>query len=128
MLIQKRVTYCLVMFLSADDDDPRMHPTFESNGSRVHDSQMDMGPEEPPTGDSRIPTHPLGVKPLGNQYLFDGPSARQSIGTLQILPDEMLAQLLEYLEPQQLRVLGYTCRFLYAHSFSEELWKALFLE
>ncbi|KAH8890976.1 Clavaminate synthase-like protein [Thozetella sp. PMI_491] len=78
--------------------------------------------------DSSIPSHPLGIKPLGNQYLVDGPNARHHIGSFQALPDELLSQLLEFLDQRSLRVLGYTCRFLYAHSVSEELWKALFLE
>jgi len=79
-------------------------------------------------GDAWIPSHPLGIKPLGNELLFEGQSARQCIGTFSVLPDEMLAQFLEYLDSPTLRLLGSTCRFLYAHSLSEELWKTLFLE
>lgn len=75
-----------------------------------------------------IPTHPLGVKPLGNQYLLDRPNARKHIGVFTTLPDEALMILLEYLDQSNLRNLGYTSKFLYAFCQSDELWKALFLE
>ena len=78
--------------------------------------------------DHSIPLHPLGIKPLGNQYLFSGKVARESLGSLQQLPDEVLMQLLEYLDQRALRLLGYTCRFLFACCVSDDLWKSLFLE
>ncbi|KAF4123550.1 JmjC domain, hydroxylase [Geosmithia morbida] len=74
-----------------------------------------------------IPTHPLGVKPLGNQYFFDGVSARRSIGSWTLLPDEMLTVVLEHLDKSSLLSMGHTCKFFYAFCHSEELWKALFL-
>jgi hypothetical protein len=77
---------------------------------------------------SSIPVHPLGVKPLGNQYFVSGPSARQALGSIGCLPDEMILQLLEYLQKESLRGLGSTCRFLYAFCQLDELWKTLFLE
>lgn len=77
---------------------------------------------------SPIPPHPLGVKPLGNQYFSTGRSARGSLGSLRVLPDEVLMSLLEYLDEVSLRVLGCSCKFLFAFCFSEELWKAIFLE
>lgn len=73
-------------------------------------------------------THPLGVLPLGNQYLSDAPKARLFSGTLQLLPDEMLSVLLEYLDAHALRRLGYTCKFLFAFSYATDFWKASFLE
>ncbi|KAK4083589.1 uncharacterized protein Triagg1_1251 [Trichoderma aggressivum f. europaeum] len=81
-------------------------------------------------GDSHsdsIPTHPLGVKPLGNQYLATRPIARRSIGTWAVLPDEILALVLEGFDKSSLLSLGSTCKFLYAFCHSEELWKALHL-
>jgi hypothetical protein len=74
-----------------------------------------------------IPLHPLGVKPSGNQYTATS-NARHRIGHFQILPDEIIAVFLEYLNSRQLRLLGSTCKFLYAFSRSEDLWKALFIE
>lgn len=74
-----------------------------------------------------IPLHPLGVKPSGNQYTATS-NARLRIGQVQILPDEILAILLEYLDSQELRLLGSTSKFLYAFCRSEDMWKALFIE
>ncbi|KAI6364332.1 hypothetical protein MCOR25_005670 [Pyricularia grisea] len=78
--------------------------------------------------ESSIPVHPLGVKPLGNQYFASGGNARRNIGVFQILPDEALMLLLEQFDARTLRVLGYTCKFLFAFCSSDDLWKTLFLE
>ena len=74
-----------------------------------------------------IPTHPLGVKPSGNQYTAES-NARERAGYFQILPDEILAIFLEYLDSNQLLLLGDTCKFLYAFCHTEDLWKVLFVE
>ncbi|POR32048.1 F-box protein [Tolypocladium paradoxum] len=74
-----------------------------------------------------IPSHPLGVKPLGNRYLSTGPNARASVGTWAILPDEMLTVVLEHFDKSDLLSLGATCKFLYAFCHPDELWKSLFL-
>ena len=37
-----------------------------------------------------IPIHPMGIKPLGNQYFEHGPNARQSTGIVGQLPDELI--------------------------------------
>lgn len=74
-----------------------------------------------------IPSHPLGVKPSGNQYT----AARNSkgvTGPFQLFPDEILAIFLEFLDAEQLRLLGSTCKFLYAFCRSDDIWKALFIE
>ncbi|KAI1125941.1 F-box domain-containing protein [Nemania abortiva] len=75
-----------------------------------------------------IPTHPMGIKPLGNQYFADGPNARQYTGVFGQLPDEMILHLLEYLDAISLRKLASTCRFLYAFGQLDDLWKTLFVE
>lgn len=74
-----------------------------------------------------IPSHPLGVKPSGNAYTASS-NARDATGPFQILPDEILFILLEYFQPDLLLRLGATCKFLYAFTRSEELWKTLFIE
>lgn len=78
-------------------------------------------------GDS-IPTHPLGVKPLGNRFLSNGPNAKANCGTWGFLPDEMLMLVLEHVDAKSLLRLGSTCKFLFAFCHSDELWKALFLQ
>lgn len=74
-----------------------------------------------------IPSHPFGVKPSGNKYTAKE-NLRESIGMFQILPDEVLAIVLEYLDSRLLRHLGSTCKVLYAFCHSDDLWKALFIE
>ncbi|KAI1848530.1 hypothetical protein JX265_013778 [Neoarthrinium moseri] len=106
-----------------------------AHGSRVqippaaHSVSLDdsHGPAVESSTES-IPVHPLGVKPLGNQFFASAPSARQAIGSFGSLPDEMILQLLEYLGKESLRSLGSTSRFLYAFCQLDELWKPLFLE
>ncbi|KAK4105489.1 Clavaminate synthase-like protein [Parathielavia hyrcaniae] len=75
-----------------------------------------------------IPSHPLGIKPLGNKYFAGGTDARKSIGSLQALPDEMFMQLLEYVDGRTLRLLGYTCKYLFACCTADDVWKTGFLQ
>lgn len=84
--------------------------------------------KRPAGGEAAGTTHPLGVLPLGNQFLSSTPTARLFSGTLQLLPDEMLAVLLEYLDVHTLRRLGYTCKYLFAFAYANDFWKACFLE
>jgi hypothetical protein len=77
---------------------------------------------------SSVPPHPLGIKPLGNKYFSSGADARRLIGVLQALPDEMLMQLLEYVDERSLRLLGYTCKFLFACCTADDVWKTIFLQ
>ncbi len=74
-----------------------------------------------------IPHHPLGVRPAGNQYTATN-IARKSIGFFQVVPDEIIAIIFEVFESRDLRFLGATCKFFYAFSRSDDLWKALFIE
>jgi F-box-like len=74
-----------------------------------------------------VPSHPLGVKPLGNRYTATS-NARTATGNFQMLPDEILFILLEYLDSKSLRCLGYTCKAFYAFCYLDDLWKALFIE
>lgn len=71
--------------------------------------------------------HPLGVRPSGNA-LTSNINLKVSTGTFALLPDELLALLLEILEPQDLLRLGGTCRALHAFTRNEELWRTLFVE
>lgn len=74
-----------------------------------------------------IPPHPLGVKPAGNQYTATE-NSRYGIGPVQILPDEILAILLEHFDAPTLVALGATSKFFYAFCRSDDLWKILFIE
>ncbi|GJN68680.1 F-box and JmjC domain-containingprotein [Purpureocillium lilacinum] len=80
------------------------------------------------TDAASIPSHQLGVKPLGNRYLSNAPNARASVGTWAMMPDEMLTVILEHFGKSDLIRLGSTCKFLYAFCHLDEIWKALFLQ
>jgi hypothetical protein len=75
---------------------------------------------------SSIPPHPLGIKPLGNKYFAGGNDARKSLGVLQLLPDEVLMQLLECLDATSLGLLSATCKFLFACCTADDIWKSIF--
>lgn len=87
------------------------------------DSDHTTNPEESAT----IWSHPLGIRPSGNAFTATA-NLKAAIGTFALLPDELLAQFLDYLDAQDLLRLGGTCRALHAFTRSEELWKALFIE
>ncbi|KAI1082887.1 F-box domain-containing protein [Whalleya microplaca] len=98
-----------------------------SGSPTARDDRATDVPDTRTTSDA-IPVHPMGVKPLGNQYFVSGPTARQALGHIGLLPDEMILNIMEYFDAQSLGAIGATCRFLYAFAELEELWKTLFLE
>lgn len=104
------------------DDNGRHHSSVS-----LCDRTNDLNDFSESTSDS-IPSHPLRLKPLGNQYLYDGPKARRSIGVWNLLPDEILMLVLEQFDAAALLNLGHSCKFLYAFCNSDELWKPLFLQ
>lgn len=75
-----------------------------------------------------LPSHPLGVRPEGNAYTDRSQGVRQKAGRFSLLPDELLMHFLEYLNDHSLLALGSTCKALYAFSYSNELWRALFIQ
>ncbi|KAK0733452.1 hypothetical protein B0T26DRAFT_736386 [Lasiosphaeria miniovina] len=112
------------MFLS-DDQQQIASLGLETNGSGSH---TDGHHQLTLTSGPSIPPHPLRIKPLGNKFFDNSNDARESLGSLQVLPDEMLMQLLEYFDKRSLRLFGYTCKFLFAHCMSDDVWKYIFLE
>ena len=77
--------------------------------------------------DVAVPSHPLGIRPLGNVYA-SALNLKSSMGWLSILSDEALVQILEYLDATSIISLGNTCKALYAFSRFDELWKTLCVE
>ncbi|KAG9236501.1 hypothetical protein BJ875DRAFT_456344 [Amylocarpus encephaloides] len=74
-----------------------------------------------------IPCHPLGIKPSGNKYTAVR-NGKDNVGPFQLFPDEVIVIVLETLHAAELCSLGSTCKFLYAFSRSDDLWKSLFIE
>ena len=77
--------------------------------------------------ESIIPQHPMGIKPTGNQFVA-GHNIKATAGMFSYLPDELLIQLLESLEPLALLRLGATCKALYGFSRFEDIWRTQFLK
>jgi hypothetical protein len=103
--------------------------SFDSGFPSLEDVQLSGGVVESSLEESpnSIPHHPFGVRPAGNQYTASS-IARNSIGSFQAVPDEIIAIILEVFESHDLRYLGATCKFLYAFTRSDDAWKALFIE
>lgn len=76
---------------------------------------------------AKVPSHPLGLKPLGNA-LGAAVNIRDNSGLFSFLPEELIVQLVENLNPRDLLALGATCKALYAFCHLDEMWKALVLE
>lgn len=96
-----------------------------SDSSKLPSRSID--PEEDSSTVTSVRRHPLGVRPSGNAYT-SSVNLKDSCGFFAALPDELIAQFLEALEPQDLLRLGGTCRALHAFTRNEELWRALFVE
>ncbi|KAI9728841.1 MAG: hypothetical protein M1834_007228 [Cirrosporium novae-zelandiae] len=77
---------------------------------------------------SMIPAHPLGIKPSGNAYMdIHHKQHHRSLGTFELLPHEILIQVLEFLNHSALSALGQTCKVLLAFTRQDDLWKTLFI-
>ncbi|KAF2756776.1 Clavaminate synthase-like protein [Pseudovirgaria hyperparasitica] len=73
-----------------------------------------------------IQQHPLRVKPSGNAYTASS-NSKDCSGFFARLPDELLMVLLESFDSDKLTQLGGTCKYLYAFTRSDELWRDLFV-
>ncbi|KAF2772051.1 Clavaminate synthase-like protein [Teratosphaeria nubilosa] len=82
---------------------------------------------EAPSNASLVERHPLGVRPSGNALTSDV-NLKTACGRFAVLPDELLASLLEYLQAGDVLELGASCRALHAFTRNAELWRALFVE
>ncbi|CAG8785458.1 24291_t:CDS:2 [Gigaspora margarita] len=75
--------------------------------------------------------HPLGIMPWGNYYIdstekgFRKNRRETSLGTLAHLTDEIILEILGYLNVKELLTLGFTSQVLYCFISFEELWKQL---
>ena len=112
-------------------EDPSARPTkrqktIDDDVSRATRSEHEHVIEG--TSCASVPPHPLHIKPLGNFYDTSEANIKSRSGGFANLPDELLIQVLEWLDGSTLKKLGSTCRALYAFCRADELWKALFIE
>lgn len=64
---------------------------------------------DPVSGSLTGPIHPLNVKPSGNAYLAER-NLKSACGLFGVLPDEVLVQVLGFLDAPALNYLGSTCK------------------
>ncbi|CAJ0831953.1 8519_t:CDS:2 [Entrophospora sp. SA101] len=78
--------------------------------------------------------HPLGIIPWGNYYYlstqkdFKGDCRASSLGDLAYLIDELILEIIEYLDPKDLLNLSSTSKVLYCFATFDELWKQFTIE
>jgi hypothetical protein len=101
--------------------------TAESEYEQRPSKRMRIEPSKDDSHDGDIPSHPLGVKPSGNAYT-SSMNSKLGAGQFASLPDELILQLLETFSASELLTLGSSCRFFYAFTHHDELWRALFIE
>ena len=79
----------------------------------------------PPAVRAAVGTHPLGVQPIGNALLDDGPPRRPvELGAFRVFDDEFLLQLLtEYVDAKSVARLGATSRTFYALASAPQIWR-----
>ena len=73
-------------------------------------------------------THPLRVRPLGSRLLDDALDLRDAIGTLRILPDDLLLRILGMASAATLSVCARVSRGVRVLAYTEDLWKTKLLE
>ena len=104
------------------------NPTAERSTEQMGVLEANRSPSAP--AEDRlltVPLHPLGIRPAGNAYTA-AKNLKSSAGHFSLLPDELILQLLEFLDHRLLLTLGFTCKALYAFCRFDDLWKTLFIE
>jgi hypothetical protein len=75
-----------------------------------------------------VPPHPIDVRPAGNALTAAYNLRDTSGGLFLTLTDELIVQVLEFLDGPSLLRVGATCKVLYAFARADDLWKTLFIE
>lgn len=75
-----------------------------------------------------ISPHPLRIKPLGNAFTSNSNLRDISTGQFAVLPDELIVQILGWLDAPSLLKLGASSKGLYAFAKFDDLWKDLFVQ
>lgn len=77
---------------------------------------------------SEILPHPLRIKPSGNAFTESSNLRDTSMGLFARFPDELILQVLGYLDVEELDVIAAVSKAMHGFSRAEELWKPLFTE
>lgn len=82
-----------------------------------------------PLNKQTVHKHPLNVKPSGNQILASQDQLDQlakSAGNFKHLSDELIFQVLSYLDPLSLLSFSHVSKFTYAFATHEEVWRSMY--
>lgn len=83
-----------------------------------------------PSNEHTLEKHPLNIKPSGNQILAsDGQllDMSNSTGTFfRHLPDDLIVQILTYLDKDSLLKLSHVSKFFYGFTTFEEIWRNMY--
>ena len=90
------------------------------------DSSPSDGDEDSRDAELAYDAHPLGVKPGGNALAAQA-TASGKMGVFGGLPDEIILEVLQWLDGKSLLNIGASCRGLYAYTTFDQLWKDLFI-
>ena len=96
------------------------------SSEKAVDSLSSNGDKDSRDADLAFNAHPLGVKPGGNALAAQA-TAWVKMGVFGGLPDEIILELLEWLDGKSLLNVGASCRGLYAYTTFDQLWKDLFI-
>ncbi|XP_010248182.1 PREDICTED: F-box protein At5g06550 [Nelumbo nucifera] len=107
--------------------------SFSTQNSDLEKQESLEGEEEREEGfdlKSSAPSHSHGVQPLGNFFLSTSPcnSRNTGLGNLRILTDELVLDILGFLDGTHLGVLATVSRSFYIFCNHEPLWRNLVLE
>lgn len=115
-----------------DENSSTQESTYQNSYQRIS-SMTHETPEDRKrfdyqrSSDTVIPCHPAGIKPTGNVYVARH-NIKEAAGLFSYFPDELLIQILEFVEPLSLIQLGATCKALWAFTRFEDLWRTHFVK
>ena len=105
------------------EDSPALPPSKRVKVAAMHDDV-----NEDASSETEILPHPLRIKPSGNAFTSSSNLRDTSTGLFALFPDELILQVLGYLDADELDAIGATSKGMYGFSRAEELWKPLFIE
>mmetsp|Transcript_30325 Transcript_30325/g.76224 ORF Transcript_30325/g.76224 Transcript_30325/m.76224 type:complete len:512 (-) Transcript_30325:6-1541(-) len=117
---------------TAGDD---VRPSRRPSDAELHDAESPDDEDENQDGATQrrglvYGAHPLGVKPLGNQYVEQAvvPCRDSGLGTLRCFDDPLLLTILMQLDAVDLCRLASVSKSMYVFSHTEDLWRNLVLD
>lgn len=110
----------------------RLKNAYKTSKSQIDKTPLNDEEEENELGfklKSNSDPHSHSIQPLGNLFLANQPNIRNSgLGSLQIFPDDLIIDILAFLDANSLSVLSVCSKSLYVFSTHDPLWRNLTLD